>query len=389
MLKKKIPIPTVPPFSFFGIPAACEKTGEKETVRLQYREDGKFRIMQISDIQDYFPMKAVTKRVLKKALDTYPVDLIVLTGDNIGSTTRLKFYAALCINEFMSLFERNGTPVAMVFGNHDDESTRADKAYQMSVYEKYKCFIGCAGEDFGEKNLGTYNLPIYSSADPDKMVSNIWMIDSGNYNHENDLGGYGCVTKKQVAWFRAVSERLERENGKKIPSLAFQHIIVPEIWDALVSHDEKVEGSVEHDGKFYTLPLGVKGVLDETPCPPNYSNGQFDAILDRGDVKAMFFGHDHVNSFEISYKGVDLVNTTGVGFRSYNSENEGVRLITLDETAPDTYATELLTYFDLFDRDDAKAYNLFMSDSGTVEDKEHFGYYMKYLLACVKGLFAC
>ena len=105
MLKKKIPIPTVPPFSFFGIPAACEKTGEKETVRLQYREDGKFRIMQISDIQDYFPMKAVTKRVLKKALDTYPVDLIVLTGDNIGSTTRLKFYAALCINEFMSLFE--------------------------------------------------------------------------------------------------------------------------------------------------------------------------------------------------------------------------------------------------------------------------------------------
>ena len=53
-----------------------------------------------------------------------------------------------------------------------------------------KCFIGCAGEDFGESNLGTYYVPIYSSADENKMVNNIWMIDSGTYNDENDLGGY-------------------------------------------------------------------------------------------------------------------------------------------------------------------------------------------------------
>lgn len=366
---------------------AGAKTSEEADTHLQYGKDGKFRIMQISDIQDYFPMKIATKKVLKKVLATYPVDLIVLTGDNIASTSLVRPYAALAINEFMSLLEKNGTPVVMVYGNHDDERTTANKAFQMKVYERYKCFIGCSGEDFGESNLGTYYVPIYSSADKNVMVSNIWMIDSGTYNDENDLGGYGCVTKKQIDWYKAASEKLERENGKKIPSLMFQHIVVPEIWDALDEHDEQVAGSVGHNGKFYTLPEGAKGTLAETPCPPNYSNGQFDAVLERGDVMAMFFGHDHVNSYEIEYRGVDLVNTPGVGFRSYNSEEEGVRLITLDENEPGSYETEIVTYFDLFDRDDEAANYLFMSDSSTVADSEHFGYFLKYILAAVKAFF--
>ena len=367
--------------------AAYAKTSEEVDTHLQFGKDGKFRIMQISDMQDFFPMKSITKNVIKKALDTYPVDLIVLTGDNISSTSLVKPYAALAINEFMSIYEKYGIPVVMVYGNHDDENTTADKAYQMSVYERYKCFIGCAGEDFGESNLGTYYVPIYSSTDKNKMVNNIWMIDSGTYNNENDLGGYGCVTKKQVEWYKTTSEKLERENGGKIPSLMFQHIVVPEIWDALDEHDEQVEGSVGHNNKFYTLPEGAKGTLGETPCPPNYTNGQFDAILERGDVMAMFFGHDHVNSYEVSYKGVDLCNTPGVGFRSYNSIDEGVRLITLDENSPDTYETEVVSYFDLFDETDEVAYNQFMSESRTVDDSEHFGYFIKYVFALIKSIF--
>ncbi len=366
---------------------AYAKTSEEVDTHLQFGKDGKFRIMQISDMQDYFPMKSITKKVIKKALDTYPVDLIVLTGDNIASSTLVKPYAALAINEFMSIYEKYGIPVVMVYGNHDDENTTADKAFQLSVYEKYKCFIGCAGEDFGESNLGTYYVPIYSSTDKNKMVNNIWMIDSGTYNDENDLGGYGCVTKKQIEWYKSTSEKLERENGGKIPSLMFQHIVIPEIWDALDEHDEQVDGSVGHNGKFYTLPEGAEGTLGETPCPPNYTNGQFDAILERGDVMAMFFGHDHVNSYKFNYKGVDLVNTTGVGFRSYNSIEEGVRLITLNENEPDSYETELVTYFDLFDKNDEAAYNLFMSDSDTVDDSEHFSYFIKYVFALIKSFF--
>ena len=119
------------------------RTSEEADTHLQYNKDGKFKIMQISDMQDFCPMRSITKKVLKKVLDTYPVDLIVLTGDNISSSSLIKLEAVAAINEFMSIFEKYGIPVVMTFGNHDDENTLADKAFQVSVYERYKCFIGC------------------------------------------------------------------------------------------------------------------------------------------------------------------------------------------------------------------------------------------------------
>lgn len=372
----------------FGIGSviASAKTSEEADTHLQYNSDGKFTIMQISDIQDFFPMHPITKKVLREVLKTHPADLIVLTGDNISSTSLVKPYAALAINEFMSIFEKNGTPVVMTFGNHDDENTTATKAYQVSVYERYDCFVGCAGEDLGDTNLGTYYVPIYSSKDKNEMVSNIWMIDSGTYNSENDLGGYAATTKAQVEWYKAASEKLERENGKKIPSLMFQHIIVPEIWDALEECESGTPGSYGHGGKSYKLPDGTKGVLGETPCPPNYSNGQFDAVLERGDVMTMFFGHDHTNSFELTYKGVGLYNTPGIGFNSYNGTNEGVRMITLDENDPWSFETECVSYFDLFD-DDASKY-LFELDSSTSDSSTQFVAFFKFIFAFISQLFA-
>ena len=367
---------------------AFAKTSEEADTHLQFGPDGKFTIMQISDLQDFFPMKSLTKKVLRKVLDENDVDLIVLTGDNISSTTLVKGYAALAINEFMSIINSRGIPTAMTFGNHDDENTTATKAFQVSVYEKYGCFVGCAGEDLGDNNLCTYYVPIYSSTDKNKMVSNVWMVDSCTYNVENDLGGYGCVTKAQVDWYKSTSEKLERENNGKIPSLMFQHIIVPEIWDALAECEPGTPGSVGHAGKSYTLPEGAKGILGETPCPPNYTNGQFDAVLERGDVMGMFFGHDHTNTFEIDYKGVKLINTAGIGFNSYNGEDEGVRLITIDENAPWSFETQAISYYDLFDKEDERNVNLFNIYSSTVDTKTAFLSIFKYIFSVIKYAFA-
>ncbi len=363
------------------------RTSEEADTHLQYNKDGKFKIMQISDMQDFCPMRSITKKMLKKVLDTYPVDLIVLTGDNISSSSLIRLEAVAAINEFMSIFEKYGIPVVMTFGNHDDENTLADKAFQVSVYERYKCFIGCAGEDLGDTNLATYYVPIYSSTNKNKMVSNIWMIDSGTYNTENDLGGYACTTKAQIDWYKKTSENLEEAYGRKIPSIMFQHIIVPEIWDALEECDPGTPGSISHNEKSYKLPEGTVGQLGEGPCPPNYSNGQFDAVLERGDVMAMFFGHDHTNSFELNYKGVGLINTAGIGFNSYNGWNEGVRLITLDENDPWSFETESVTYFDLYDFDDDVARYHFKLYSSTSDSDTQFACLFKYIFASIKALF--
>ena len=167
----------------------------------------------------------------------------------------------------------------------------------------------------------------------------------------------------------------------------FQHIVVPEIWEALTAADPSTPGGVWHNGKYYVLPAGSKGKMDETPCPPEYSNGEFDAVVQRGDILAMFFGHDHVNTYEIkNFRGVDLCSTPGVGFNAYNNENVGVRLITLNENSPWSYETKVVSYFDLFDYDDDSARYLFKSASSLTDSKTHFAAGVKYLFSRIGDL---
>ncbi len=325
------------------MPASAE-----EEKQLRFGDDGKFRILQFADIQDSAFLEYATYQFIRDSVEETKPDLVVLTGDNIsGGGSPTKTLAKMAISRFMSIFEKAGVPVAMVFGNHDSEGP-ANKEDQMAMYESFDCFVGSAGEDL--TGCGNYNLPIYD-AKGEKMLYNLWMIDSLTYNrhpedekdvayYENDLEGYACVHKDQIDWYVKTSNELKEANGgEPVPSMAFQHIIVPEIYDAL---DKNADGS-------WILPEGVDGELWEDPCPPHYSNGQFDAMVDQGDVVAMFFGHDHKNNFVIPHKGIDLVNTPGVGFSSYGDSNRGARIIDLDVKDLTTYETEVVEWLDFYD----------------------------------------
>ncbi len=354
---------------------------------LQFGEDGKFTILQFADIQDGFPMLTITKELIKATIAKVQPDLIVLTGDNIsGGSTTTKVVTRAAINEFMSIFEKAGIPTAAVFGNHDDESALADKDFQMSVYESYDCFVGY-NEGDSIPGCGTYNLPIMSS-DGERIAFNIWMTDSGTYNSENDLGGYACTTKEQIAWYVEKSEELKAQNGgQSVPSFNFQHIIVPEIYDALVECEQGAPESIERNGKYLTLPEGVEGHLHENPCPPNYNNGQFAAFVQQGDVLATVSGHDHKNDFVISYQGVDIINTPGVGFSSYNDETVGSRVFVIDENEPENYETYVEGYFDVFG-DDEVAFYRYQAYSRTTDDMTKFVSWFKMIFASIKAIFA-
>ena len=288
---------------FAAMPASAETDKT-----LKFDEDGKFRILQFADIQDNAFLEYATYQFIRDSVEATQPDLIVLTGDNIsGGGSPTKGLAKLAIWRYMSIFEKAGIPVAAVFGNHDSEGP-ATKEDQMAMYESFDCFVGCEGEDL--TGCGNYNLPIYS-ADGEKMLYNLWMIDSLTYNrhpedekdvayYENDLEGYACVHKDQIDWYVKKSNELKAANGgEPVPSMVFQHIVVPEIYDVLV---KDAKGN-------WALPEGAEGVLGEDPCPPHYSNGQFDAMVKKGDVLAMFTGHDHTNAFGVKYKGIDIVNS--------------------------------------------------------------------------------
>lgn len=362
--------------------AVFAKTSAEADTHLQFDENGEFKIMQIADMQDGFPMKTITKNLIRKAIETENPDLIVLTGDNINSSAgESALIYAPSINEFMSIFEEYGIPVAAVFGNHDAEGN-ISRAQQMEVYEKYDCFVGCAGEDMGNYTCGTYYVPLYSSTDADDMVFNLWMIDSGDYNRENDLGGYAAVTKSQIDWYvKAEAELAAANGGEVVPSILFQHIVVPEIFDALVPADAET-GTCTNGTNYYKLPEGAKGKLPEYPCPPNYNNGEFDALYENGNVLGIFFGHDHYNTYEVDYKGIKLCNTPGVGFASYNGIDNGVRTITLHEDDLTTFDSEVVTYLELFEGDET-AMAFFELNSESTDVLTKIIAFFKYLFLAV------
>ncbi len=360
---------------------------KEEKMTLQFNEDGKFTVLQFADIQDGYPMLTITKKLIKDTLDKVQPDLVVLTGDNIsGGSTTTKVITRAAINEFMSIFEKAGVPTAAVFGNHDDESALADKDFQMSVYESYDCFVGYNEGDI-IPGCGTYNLPIMSS-DGERIAFNIWMTDSGTYNSENDLGGYACTTKEQIAWYVEKSNELKAQNGgNPVPSINFQHIIVPNIFDALVECEEGTPESVPYGNRFITLPEGIEGHLHETPCPPNYSNGQFEAFVQQGDVLATVSGHDHKNDFVIPHMGVDIINTPGVGFSSYNDETVGSRVFVIDENDPENYETYCEGYFDVYGDDEVALYR-YQAYSRTTDDLTKFVAWFKMIFASIAAIFA-
>ena len=350
--------------------------------KLQFNNDGRFRIMQLSDIQDGTVLTPATKKFLKEVIIAAEPDLVVLTGDNISAGSATVGIEAIdkqlvkkAIDNFMSVFEEIGVPVAVSFGNHDAEKI-VSKEYQMEVYTSYDC---CVAVDEGEAlyGCGTYNVPIYSSKDASKVAYNIWMFDSNMYDKTN--GGYDYVHQDQLDWYVEKSNELKAQNGGKVvPSMMFQHIIVNEIYDVIIDVTEAEKDSyeyveVENDNgskayKAIKPEVLKKGVINEMPCPGTVDGEQFETVLQQGDVVAMFFGHDHKNTFEVSYMGVDLVNSPTSGFGSYGDEGRGVRIIDINENSTN-YQTSIIRYLDFYADDKAmlEQYVLYGNEFGAGE----------------------
>ena len=333
----------------------CGVSAKEDYSKLQFNDDGNFRIMQVADLQDNMQLNGAVKEFLKEALVQEQPDLVVLTGDNIsGGSCRTDMFKSwdkknceTAIGQFMNIFEDYGVPVAMVFGNHDNEN-KLSKEELFDIYEEYDCFIG-TDEGDALYGCGTYNLPIYSSKDSSKMAYNLWMFDSNTYDEV--YGGYDYVHDDQVEWYVNKSNELMAVNGgESVPSMAFQHIIVKEIFDIIESGDN-IEGSLlNYNGKDYVFKDGVlkAGYLKEYPCPGTQPSKQFSSMVNQGDVVAMFFGHDHNNTFEVTYQGIDLVATPGFTFNSYGNEDRGVRIIDINENDTSTYETRLVQFDDYF-----------------------------------------
>lgn len=330
--------------------AFCVSASAAEPAKLSFDENGEFKILHICDCQDNYPAHEELLAFLDTALKTCEPDLVVLGGDNTVDEAKTK---ELAIEELVKPFVENKVYFTLVFGNHDREQG-VDNDTLLKMYQKYGGEYCLAYDEIPElSGTATHNLPVYSSKG-DELKFNIWLFDSGSSIHENDEWlGYDSVHEDQINWYKEKSKTLLDNNGKMVNSLAFQHIIVSEVYDEMFVESPFAMGELsrEFDGKIYSfLPKtnNFSGFLGEFPCPGYINYGQFDAMVETGNVLGIFSGHDHVNDFEVVRDGIRIINTPGASVESYGySFTRGARLLTIKEDDTSTFESELITYNNL------------------------------------------
>ena len=320
-------------------------------------KNGVLKIMHITDTHYSFENVDASARLLEIACDREMPDVVIITGDNVDNYPEAKDTKKL-IDRLMSVFDKRNIPAAITFGNHDSERGAMSREELMAYYNTHKSSIS-VDDGVELSGCGTYNIPVYTS-DSDKVKFNLWIFDSNDYDDE---GHYGCVLPDQVEWYKKRSDELTQANdGNKVYSLAFQHMIVEDVYRALKMTKIRVPFSYHHmydKKRFYSFdPKGVNfGTLTETPCSGYHNYGQFDAMVEKGDVLAMFSGHDHTNAFGVKYKGIDISNTVSTRYnRDRFSSQYGYRIITINESDTSVYKSRVEHWYDMFTSDDVKTY---------------------------------
>ena len=319
-----------------------------ESTAFSLSSDHPLRILIIADPQDIDTPQPAMLSLLNASLDAAEPDLVVFLGDMIhGRDLNGEDRVRKSIDAVVSPVIERGIPFALVFGNHDEECG-ISKEEQLRMYQSYPGCLAVDGEDL--PGCGNYYLVVENPVQPESPVV-LWFMDSGSYAEEGK-GTYGYVTEEQNEWMLSAYEKLCEKYTSPV-SYVFQHIPVPQVYNMIKEVPFGTSGAVTcygpNFGKWYVLDDEYiwAGHMGEAPCSSEYDSGEFDAWK-KMNVKAAFFGHDHLNDYCGTYDGIDMISTSGVGFYLYGRGNEhGTRLVTLNVENPAEYETKMLYYKDL------------------------------------------
>ncbi len=335
-------------------------------VRLRFQSDGTFKILQVSDYQDYIntstratpdPRSAALFEAL---LDAEQPNLVVMTGDQIGGDSRGDTVTGANMNaeclqnyiaQMMKPCEDRNIPWLITYGNHDEDARTAldegwDKIRQLDYYRTFANNVnrptmsGCA-ERYGKNTacVGDMYLFLYDT-EGDNPLYNIWAFDSNMYPPSgraisrpvpyNGLitgTNYDWIRPQQVAWYENTSKNIERKYGQKINSLMFFHIPLLE-WTNMTADSTR---------------YGVVGTRGENECPGFVNTGLYAAALERGDVKGIFVGHDHSNDYVGNYHGIQLGYDASIGYQTYGGAQwKGGRIIELNKSDLSQFNTRMI-----------------------------------------------
>lgn len=295
------------------------RVGPREYPPLMFDENGEFTVLHLTDFHEYMliegknfaditlvdNLKPRLTQFIEACLEEVKPDLVVLGGDNIfGLSAVAEFMdtpiSIMTYRAIAELFEEHKQYWTLTFGNHDSESV-LDKIDYLNEVVKYDYFIGgtedekyfsakvfptdtVIGNSHADYYVGNYSIPVYDETGT-QIAYNIFVLDSGSYTLTPPADvPYLSITREQTDWYLSESKKLEQESGHIVPAVMFSHIPFAEMEDAYNAGNYL--GGEEAGWMLSTIPSPI-----------------YDAILARGDVKGVFFGHMHGSDVTVYGEG--------------------------------------------------------------------------------------
>lgn len=296
-----------------------------------FTTDREFKIMHLTDI--HIGGGFMSKTVDEKALNAVAAmitkekpDLVIATGD---ITFPVPYRAGTFNNHsgiraFANLMEGLGVYWDVTFGNHDAEAySYFDRKAVADFYENedYKyCLFQSGPEDVD--GYGNHTVEVKNTKGV--ITQAIILIDSQAYVKDNIIesikGTYDNIHENQVQWYESEILRMNAENkaisknAEPVKSLAFFHIPLVEMLDGWNEFTENNYKDTE-DFKFIDGVMGEGGKV--VYCGLG-EDALFEKMVELDSTKAMFNGHDHLNSATFEYKGIQFSYGYSIDYFAYS-----------------------------------------------------------------------
>lgn len=270
---------------------------------LRFDKNGKFRILQLTDIQFIKNMDKKSKEVMDKTIAEADPDLIVLTGDQISGEYmwHMKGKVKRLLRQIADYFESKSIPWTMCFGNHDGIWKKKSKLFMLDIYKSSKYFIG--------DSVSTESLEVYCDNEKDS-VANYFMTVCDETNKpeygilvmdtESCLSEpYKNFSDKQLEFYDNISRKYSG-----LPLVMFTHLPLRKMQEAYdLRNDSRkaiaFKGEIERPeiGRVYyaNKPLEQNDKLERS-------------MLEHKNIKGVFVGHDHLSNFAVNYNMADDYN---------------------------------------------------------------------------------
>lgn len=274
--------------------------------------NGKLKIVQFTDLhyEDGRAEDMATLALMRGVLEAENPDFIAITGDSVYGE-----YNAESLPKVLAPILETDKPWALVFGNHDTEWGKDKRTLFNVANELSNCYM--QNLDDSISGVGNYYIPVKSDDNITKWV--LYFMDSMQYNCNKIVEGYDYFKRDQINWYYNSATQLLKNEGEH-GALAFFHIALPEyneVWDKHVCYGEK----------------------HEAVCCPEQNSGMFSAMLEVGNMRGTFVGHDHVDDYWGELYGVKLCFGRASGYNTYGHDGfeRGARIIEITEGDTSTF----------------------------------------------------